>query len=89
MAAATISSCSTNARRRLASRRCGRRRWRTGGTGIGCDQFIIIEPAPEDSNADAFMRIRNPDGAEAGACGNATRCVVELLARGDRAAACR
>ncbi|HEY2615757.1 MAG TPA: diaminopimelate epimerase [Acetobacteraceae bacterium] len=50
-------------------------------TGIGCDQFIAIEPPPENSNADAFMRIRNPDGAEAGACGNATRCVVELLAR--------
>jgi diaminopimelate epimerase len=26
------------------------------------------------------MRIRNPDGTEAGACGNATRCVVERLA---------
>ena len=25
------------------------------------------------------MRIRNPDGSEAGACGNATRCVAELL----------
>jgi diaminopimelate epimerase len=50
-------------------------------TGVGCDQFIAIEPAPEGSNADAFMRIRNPDGAEAGACGNATRCVVDLLAR--------
>lgn len=46
-------------------------------TGIGCDQFIVIEPA---ADADAFMRIRNPDGAEAGACGNATRCVVSLLA---------
>ena len=50
-------------------------------TGVGCDQFIAIEPALEGSNADAFMRIRNPDGAEAGACGNATRCVVDLLAR--------
>jgi diaminopimelate epimerase len=50
-------------------------------TGVGCDQFISIEPAPAGSNADAFMRIRNPDGAEAGACGNATRCVVDLLAR--------
>ncbi len=49
--------------------------------GIGCDQLIIIEPAPDGSDADAFMRIRNPDGAEAGACGNATRCVVEKLAR--------
>jgi diaminopimelate epimerase len=47
-------------------------------TGVGCDQFIVIEPAP--FGADAFMRIRNPDGGEAGACGNATRCVASLLA---------
>lgn len=47
-------------------------------TGIGCDQFIVIEPATE--GADAFMRIRNPDGSEVGACGNATRCVASLLA---------
>jgi diaminopimelate epimerase len=43
-------------------------------TGIGCDQFIVIEP-------DAFMRIYNPDGSEAGACGNATRCVADILMR--------
>jgi diaminopimelate epimerase len=49
-------------------------------TGIGCDQLIVIEPAPPRSHADAFMRIRNPDGSEAGACGNATRCVADLLA---------
>ena len=49
--------------------------------GIGCDQLIVIEPPPVGSNADAFMRIRNPDGGEAGACGNATRCVATLLAR--------
>jgi diaminopimelate epimerase len=48
-------------------------------TGIGCDQFIAIEPAQPGSGADAFMRIRNPDGSEAGACGNATRCVAHLL----------
>lgn len=46
-------------------------------TGIGCDQFISIEPV---EGADAFMRIHNPDGSEAGACGNATRCVARLLA---------
>ena len=46
-------------------------------TGVGCDQFIVIEPGGD--GADAFMRIRNPDGAEAGACGNATRCVASLL----------
>jgi diaminopimelate epimerase len=49
-------------------------------TGIGCDQFITIERPPPGSAATAFMRIRNPDGAEAGACGNATRCVASLLA---------
>ena len=47
--------------------------------GIGCDQFIVIEPPPPGSTATAFMRIRNPDGSEAGACGNATRCVAHLL----------
>lgn len=50
-------------------------------TGIGCDQFIVLEPPQPASDADVFMRIRNPDGGEAGACGNATRCVAELLAR--------
>ena len=49
-------------------------------TGVGCDQFIAIEPLPDGANADVFMRIRNPDGGEAGACGNATRCVAHLLA---------
>jgi diaminopimelate epimerase len=48
--------------------------------GIGCDQLISIEPPPPRSNADVFMRIRNSDGSEAGACGNATRCVAALLA---------
>ena len=47
--------------------------------GVGCDQFIVIEKPPAGSTADAFMRIRNPDGGEAGACGNATRCVASLL----------
>jgi diaminopimelate epimerase len=47
--------------------------------GVGCDQFIALEAPPPGSRADAFMRIRNPDGSEAGACGNATRCVAHLL----------
>jgi diaminopimelate epimerase len=46
--------------------------------GIGCDQFIVLEPGTE--GADVFMRIRNPDGSEAGACGNATRCIASLVA---------
>lgn len=44
--------------------------------GIGCDQLIVLEPS---ARADLFMRIFNPDGSEAGACGNATRCVAWLL----------
>lgn len=46
--------------------------------GIGCDQLITLEPV--GAGADLFMRIHNPDGSEAGACGNATRCVARLIA---------
>jgi diaminopimelate epimerase len=45
--------------------------------GIGCDQVIALGRSP---GADVAMRILNPDGSEAGACGNATRCVALLLA---------
>lgn len=44
--------------------------------GIGCDQIIVIEKA---AGADAFMLIRNADGAEVETCGNAARCVARLL----------
>jgi len=47
-------------------------------TGVGCDQFIVIEP-PKNGTADAAMRIRNADGGEVEACGNASRCVAQLL----------
>jgi diaminopimelate epimerase len=47
-------------------------------TGVGCDQFIIIEP-PLNGAADAAMRIHNADGGEVEACGNASRCVARLL----------
>jgi diaminopimelate epimerase len=46
--------------------------------GVGCDQLIVLEP-PTERGADVFMRIYNPDGGEAGACGNATRCVASML----------
>jgi diaminopimelate epimerase len=47
-------------------------------TGVGCDQLIVIE-TPTAALADAFMRIRNADGSEVAACGNASRCVAALL----------
>ena len=47
-------------------------------TGVGCDQFIVVEPS-EAAGARGFMRIRNADGGEVSACGNAARCVGWLL----------
>jgi diaminopimelate epimerase len=58
----------------------GRIRWLADRRrGIGCDQLISLEPGAD--GADVFMRIHNPDGSEAGACGNATRCVASLIGR--------
>ncbi len=48
-----------------------------GQAKIGFDQMISIERSK--NGADAFMRIRNRDGGEVDACGNATRCVGWLL----------
>ena len=48
--------------------------------GVGCDQFIVLE---HSAKADVFMRIYNPDASEAGACGNATRCIAHLLERSE------
>ena len=47
-------------------------------TGVGCDQLIVLEP-PANGAADVFMRIRNADGGEVEACGNASRCVAALI----------
>ncbi|MDC0344683.1 diaminopimelate epimerase [Alphaproteobacteria bacterium] len=46
--------------------------------GIGCDQFIWLD-TPQNPKAQIHMSIFNPDGSEAEACGNATRCVAWLL----------
>ena len=46
-------------------------------TGIGCDQFILIE-RPRNGG-DCFMGIRNADGGEVEACGNAARCIASLM----------
>jgi len=52
--------------RHIADRRCG----------IGCDQVITLRPS---DTADVFMQIHNADGSEVTACGNASRCVGDLL----------
>lgn len=43
--------------------------------GVGFDQLVVLLPA---TNADLLLRFFNADGSEAGACGNATRCVAQL-----------
>lgn len=47
-------------------------------TGIGFDQLVIIGP-PASPDVDASLKIFNADGGEVGACGNASRCVADLL----------
>jgi diaminopimelate epimerase len=49
-------------------------------TGVGCDQLIILEP-PRDPRAQLFMAIRNADGGLVEACGNAARCIADLVMR--------
>ncbi|NBX66164.1 MAG: diaminopimelate epimerase [Proteobacteria bacterium] len=44
--------------------------------GVGCDQFIAIA---NSQTADAEMLIHNADGSPAGMCGNAARCVADII----------
>jgi diaminopimelate epimerase len=42
------------------------------------DQLMAVYP-PRAAGADAYVRIFNNDGSEAGACGNGMRCVADIL----------
>jgi diaminopimelate epimerase len=42
------------------------------------DQLMVLQPA-RLAGTEAFIRIYNSDGSEAGACGNGMRCVVRRL----------
>jgi diaminopimelate epimerase len=46
--------------------------------GVPYDQLMVLH-APRTPGTDAFVRIYNNDGSEAGACGNGMRCVADLL----------
>lgn len=46
--------------------------------GVGFDQLAVILPA---ESADFTLEFWNADGSKAGACGNATRCVSDLMMR--------
>lgn len=54
--------------RRLADRRLG----------VGCDQVLVVEPAPGDE-ADFGYRIFNADGGEVEHCGNGARCFARYV----------
>jgi diaminopimelate epimerase len=46
--------------------------------GAPYDQLMALYP-PRSPGTDAFIRIYNNDGSEAGACGNGMRCVASLV----------
>ena len=57
----------TNGMRLLANRH----------TGIGCDQIMILQTSA--TGADVRLDMLNADGSVAGACGNGTRCVADII----------
>ena len=46
--------------------------------GAPFDQLMALYP-PRVAGTDAFVRIYNNDGSEAGACGNGMRCVADIM----------
>ncbi len=48
--------------------------------GAPYDQLMALYP-PRTPGTDAFIRIYNNDGSEAGACGNGMRCVADLVSK--------
>jgi diaminopimelate epimerase len=56
---------------------------RAAATAEPYDQLMAIYP-PRTVETDAFVRIFNRDGSEAGACGNGMRCVADLLFKDGR-----
>ena len=50
-----------------------------GPGGAHYDQMMALYP-PRTPGTDAFVRILNRDGSEAGACGNGTRCIAAVVA---------
>jgi diaminopimelate epimerase len=46
--------------------------------GVPYDQLMVLQ-APRTPGTDAYVRIYNNDGSEAGACGNGMRCIAELI----------
>ena len=48
--------------------------------GVGCDQVLLVEPAPSDEpDVDFGYRIFNADGSEVEQCGNGARCFARFV----------
>ncbi len=54
--------------------------------GVGCDQLVVLHNSDQ---ADVKALFFNGDGSESGACGNATRCVADLVMAESGADECR
>src|SRR4029077_18388670 len=57
-----------------------------GPAGAPYDQLMVLH-APRTPGTDAYVRIYNSDGSEAGACGNGMRCGADLVSKETREAA--
>ncbi|MCK5384161.1 MAG: diaminopimelate epimerase [Alphaproteobacteria bacterium] len=44
--------------------------------GVGCDLVTVIGPSEK---ADVCVKFFNADGSESGVCGNATRCIADIV----------
>lgn len=53
---------------------------RAAAKPVPYDQLMALYP-PRTPGTDAFVRIYNNDGSEAGACGNGMRCVADIVAK--------
>ncbi|HXX26682.1 MAG TPA: diaminopimelate epimerase [Pseudolabrys sp.] len=53
---------------------------RAAAKPVPYDQLMALYP-PRTPGTDAFIRIYNNDGSEAGACGNGMRCVADLVSK--------
>jgi diaminopimelate epimerase len=51
---------------------------RAAAQGVAYDQLMILH-TPRAGGTDAYVRIFNSDGSEAGACGNGMRCIADIL----------
>jgi diaminopimelate epimerase len=51
---------------------------RAAAAAVSYDQLMAVYP-PRIGGTDAYVRIYNNDGTEAGACGNGMRCVADIL----------